>query len=226
MSPASRTRKELLTTDEFVMLSAELGYQLWAKHFNERALMSLMLGGLPPSGGYEYLVWAIRVLRIGYGDSTRRMGTPAILHPLRVTAILARFMREPSTLDLLAAMLHDRDEDCTRDSMDEEVDPGRWDRFQEANARLFATIDTNQQWYLGERIALLTRKEHESYNSYLCNIFAKAPEMPDLVRVKATDRWDNTLDSTITRPGLMRYNFFRTVFDALFVPSFRGVDVE
>jgi len=58
-------------------------------------------------------------------------------------------------LDLLGALLHDKEEDLTR----EELGATEWGHAQAEFARVLAKIDADQPLVSGERIALLRRRE-------------------------------------------------------------------
>jgi len=53
----------------------------------------------------------------------------------------------------------------------------------------------------------------------------EAIEMPDILHVKLADRLDNTFDIHLQHPGVTHYNFYRAVFDILFLPGFKGVEM-
>ena len=218
----ARFQEKLIDPDDFFALSAEMNYQLSARNLNERALLALITGPRPSGEDEEPLMEALRLLLIGYKEKRRKLGPTAILHPLRTTALLARVMPEPSSLDLLCALLHDKEEDLS----EARLGPERYARMQESYARLQAKIDRDQSWFLGERISLLTCQKGEWYNAYLGRIMDNATEMPDLLHVKIADRLDNSLDITVARPGVLRYDLFHTIFSAMFVPSYRGVRIE
>ena len=218
----ARFQEELVNPEEFLALSAEMNYQLSAHNLNERALLALIMGPRRPAQDTEPLLEALRVLLIGYEDIRRNLGPKAVLHPLRTTALLARVMPEPTVLDLLCALLHDKEEDLHEEKLGKE----RFHRMQEVYSGLQDHIDQNQRWFLGERLSLLTCKKGEWYNAYLGRILDKAKLMPDLLHVKIADRLDNSLDVTVARPGVLRYDLFQNIFSALFVPNYHGVSIK
>jgi hypothetical protein len=131
--------------------------------------------------------------------------------------MLARIMPEPGTLDLLGALLHDKEEDLTA----EELGAAEWNRLQCEFARVLAKIDSDHRWFLGERIAFLRRQANQSYFEYVGQVLSKAAEMPDLLRCKLVDRLDNTMDIAVQRPSSTQYDFFETAFGVLFIPGFQ-----
>jgi hypothetical protein len=145
------------------------------------------------------------------------MGPAAVLHCLRIAAMLARVMPSPTTLDLLGAFLHDKEEDLTR----EELGPAEWDRVQSEFARVLEKIDSNHRWFLGERIALLWRQSSQSYYDYVGTVLSKVRTMPDLLRCKLADRLDNTLDIAVQRTPTEQNAFFEMAFGMLFLPGYQ-----
>ncbi|MBM3326378.1 MAG: hypothetical protein FJY65_05290 [Calditrichaeota bacterium] len=217
----SKSPRGLVTTEEFLVLSAEINYQLSAREINRQALLALVLG-MTEIEEKDVLLDTIACLQIGYGKQTRKIGPLAILHPLRTAAILARVMSKPTMLDLLGALLHDKEEDL----VSQRIGETDYQRLEEEFAAMLRHIDHAHQWYLGERLDLLRRREDQSYTQYIGRILDNAHQMPDLLHIKLADRFDNTFDIHLQRPGVIRYNFFRTVFDILFVPDFPGVQVS
>ena len=214
------THLEHLTPETFLELSADISYRLSGRAFDPRMLLDLILEGAVKAPCDEnILIQAISVVHAGYGDSRRKMGPLAVVHPLRVAALLSRVTHDPSTLDLLGAILHDRDEDLTEG----QLEPDNWTKMQREMANLTRLLDSQQQWFLGERISLLTHhKETMHYCQYLAELLTHSSEMPDLIRVKLADRLDNTLDIGVSSHGLPESGLFGTLFDLLFLPNFNG----
>ncbi|MBD3167730.1 hypothetical protein GF324_14105 [bacterium] len=214
--------KELIALEEYMIMSAELHYQLTPHAPDPFAILSKIFGGRELLYK-DTLVEAIKLLLYAYKGKYRELGPEAVLHPLRVAAIIMRCMKAPTLLDLLGALLHDMDEDLTPDQIGRE----RWDTLQELyHANSAINIDAEHQWYLGERLAHYTRVKGQPYHEYLGLLCDSARKMPDLLHVKLSDRLDNTLDTHIYLPGVTKYNFYRFVFDLLFVPGFKGVEID
>jgi len=188
---------------------------------NEGALLALVTGPAQVPD-LEELRQAVRIVRLGYGKTRRKIGPMAVLHPLRTAALLSRGMPNPDSLDLLGALLHDKDEDLPLERIPKE----NREEFTSLFNTLLDKIGKEQQWYLGERLALLTREPGLSYQAYLIRLLDAAGGMPDLLHVKLADRLDNTLDHHIHRPGVLRYNFYRNLFDLFFVPVYKGVRIR
>lgn len=217
-----RSAREILTIEEYVTLSAKINYQLSARSLNRPALLALVLGSAEVSDADRDLVAeAFSVLQEGYGQDRRRLGTPGILHPLRTMAILCRAMRRPSLMHLLGALFHDKDEDLT----EEELGPERWTEMERRHELLTTSLGTSRAAPLADRIRLLSNRGVRTYEAYLGRLLDSARQWPDLLHVKLADRLDNTFDINLQHPGVTRYNFYRAVFDILFLPRFRGVEM-
>jgi hypothetical protein len=213
--------RELITIEEFLTLSAKINYQLSARSLKAPVLLSLVLGPVRfPAQEQALLLESFHALRAGYDQDRRRLGTPGILHPLRAAALIARTVKQPSLPGLLAALFHDKEEDLN----EEDVGHERFARMQE---HYFAAL---------EMLPLAARERTEasiralsnhctSYSEYIGQITDKAREIPELLHVKLADRIDNTFDVHLQHPGVTRYNFYRAVFDILFLPTFRGVSM-
>jgi hypothetical protein len=208
-----------LRLDDFLRLSERISYQLQAKDLNEAALLQQILGHNHSVEMVEPLRRAIRFIVLGYGHERRKLGPLAVLHPLRTAAVLARTMARPGILDLVGALFHDRDEDLRS----KEHAPAQRERLQLEQAALLQAIDSDQRWYLGERIALLTRLPEVSYFDYLKQLIQHAAAMPDLVRIKLADKLDSTFDIMLVQPSFSRHDFYQTVFEILFVPTYDGL---
>ncbi len=204
-----------LNVEGFLRLSADLNLQLQAKQSSQRALAHLILGRARVPDALP-LMDTIGYLREGYGDRRRKNGPLAILHPLRTAAILSRSMEQPTVLDLLSALLHDKEEDIRL----EDVGQVKWERLQRQFDALRERIDQDHRWFLGERISLLARQPGQGYHEYLARIVSKARQMVDLLHCKLADRLDNTLDIAVQGRGGQERAFFETAFGILFLPNY------
>jgi hypothetical protein len=214
--------RELLTIENYLSLSAKINYQLSARALNKPALLALVLGPAEYSERErDVMLAAVDVLQAGYQQDRRRLGTPGILHPLRAAAILTRSMHHPTLLHILCALLHDKEEDLTAD----EIGAGRFALMEEEYGRLRQRLTAEERDALERGICLLSNRGYPGYQDYLVQILKVAPSMPELLHVKLADRIDNTFDINLQHPGVTRYNFYRAVFDILFMPGFRGVEM-
>jgi hypothetical protein len=213
--------RELFTIEQFVTLSAKINYQLSALSLKKSVLLSLMLGPVHlPERDQQVLVDAFNVLQAGYAADRRRLGTPGVLHPMRTTAMLSRTVREPTLMHLLSGLLHDKQEDLTEDRLG----PERWEEMQQHYTRMLDLLGSGQAEQLAMRIDILSNQS-ETYEAYLGRLLDHAYDMPELLHVKMMDRLDNTFDIHLQHPGITNFNFYRAVFDILFLPNFSGVNM-
>jgi hypothetical protein len=214
--------RELLTIEQYTTLSAKINYQLSSVSLNRPALLALVLGPAEiDERERDVLLATFDVLRAGYQQDRRRLGTPGILHPLRTAAIIARSLPRPTLLHMLAALLHDKDEDLS----EEELGAHRWALMQKEYGALLELLAPGESARLERCIELLSNRGLATYQDYLGRILHEARQLPELLHVKLADRIDNTFDINLQHPGVTRYNFYRAVFDILFMPGFRGVQM-
>jgi len=214
--------RELLTIEQYTTLSAKINYQLSSVSLNKPALLALVLGPTElDERERDVLLATFDVLLAGYQQDRRRLGTPGILHPLRAAAIIARSLPRPTLLHMLAALLHDKDEDLS----EEELGAHRWALMQKEYGVLLDLLEDDEHERLERSIQLLSNRGFATYQDYLGRILHEARQLPELLHVKLADRIDNTFDINLQHPGVTRYNFYRAVFDILFMPSFRGVQM-
>jgi hypothetical protein len=213
---AGSGRVHSLTVEGFLRLSADINLQLQARHLSRQALLRLVLGRAEVTHQAP-LLEAISYLRDGYGDRRRKNGPLAILHPLRTAALLSHTMENPTILDLLSALLHDKEEDLRA----EDIGNDEFARVQRAFETMRQKIDQDHQWFLGERMAILARRPGQSYYAYLGQIVGKARGMVDLLHTKLADRLDNTFDIAVQGRGAQERAFFETTFGTLFLPGYQ-----
>lgn len=207
--------------NDFFVLSAKLRYQLDIGEDGRANILALILGGArPPTADQRLLIGIIDYLCQAYKPRIRRLGTPSVLHPLRSAALLAQASTPPTMLDLLTALLHDKFEDITP----KRFAPEEWQSLEGEFASIVGGLDGNLRWFLMERLTWLTRAgDEETYNAYIGKLLARTRATPELMRAKLADRLDNTLDLrvAVTDP-IEGVDFFRTLFEILFVNSYRG----
>ncbi|MDI9613013.1 MAG: hypothetical protein QM330_08140 [Acidobacteriota bacterium] len=206
---------------DFLRLSAALNMQLTAQGVGRENIVRLITNRVPLERDSERkaLLHVLEYLDHAYGAQRRRVGPPAILHPLRATALLSQAAGRPHLLDMLTELLHDKYEDLTVEALGPE-------RFGEAEAKfrnLLKDIDPTDEWYLMERLDHLAIRAGESYYEYIGRLLDRTVQTPELVRVKLADRLDNTLDMHINVDDLLKdTDFFRVIFQVLFPPSGSG----
>ncbi len=206
---------------EFLLLSAVLNLHWGSGPAGIDNVISVIVGGdssLNPEHR-EVLRHVLRYLDEAYGQRRRRLGPLSVLHPLRSTAILSRVLPDPPLLDLLSELLHDKLEDIREAGRDHE----EWVALESQFTALLKEIDDKNEYYLMERLSFLTRKDDETYYSYVGRLLDRSHLTPELVRVKLADRLDNCLDMRIALEDPMKdVDFFEEVFKLLFMRSYRG----
>lgn len=208
---------------DFLRLSAALHLQLSAEGVGRENILRIITNRAPlaQEKDHEILLRVFEYLSEAYGMRKRLVGPPAILHPLRATALLNTASEIPQMLDMLTELLHDKYEDLTVDALGSE-------RFGDVECKftaLLKAIDPTDEWYLMERLDHLTIRKEESYYRYIGRLLDRAFTTQELVRVKLADRLDNTLDLHIEIDDSLRSaDFFRIVFEALFLP--KGADYD
>ncbi len=208
--------------EDFLKLSAFLNLQLFATGVGRDNILAIILGRkVLAKPDRDVLLRVLEYLDAVYGRRRRRLGSLAVLHPLRSATLLARALSEPTTLDLLTALLHDKLEDLTP----AEVGIETYEQSETDFRDLLRCIDPTDQWYLMERLDWLTRRPGETYFHYMGQLLKQADTTRELIRVKLADRLDNTLDTRIDIEDPMHgVDFFETVFKVMFVPGYRGYD--
>ena len=205
----------------FFQLSASLRLQLDAHVVGTENLAALVLRDVRLSrNDRETLLEVIDYVKAAYGDRRRRLGPPAVLHPLRTAALVARTIENPRLIDLMAALLHDKEEDILEEDFD---DPQLWRDLEARLQAILKKIQPRDEWFLMERISWLTRTPGETYNQYIGKLLRLTLQTPSLMRVKLADRLDNTLDLRIAvNDPIEGEDFFRTLFEIMFVNDYQG----
>jgi hypothetical protein len=203
---------------EFFKLSAALNYQLSISHDLGWNILRIIIGDVKLNRDQQNILFdALSYLNHAYKDHHRRMGPLSVLHPLRATAILSRTVEKANILDLLTELLHDKHEDIQASNYSEEkYGEDYYQKLENEFKQFLFKNDPNDNWYLMERLDLLTRKGKESYFTYIGRLMNRAQQTPELVRVKLADRLDNTLDlhSEFYDP-IEHIDFFGTLFNIL-----------
>jgi hypothetical protein len=206
---------------DFLRLSSTLHLQFSAEGVGWANILQIISNRRPLDDPREHeaLEHVLAYLDHAYGERRRRIGPPAVLHPLRATALLTQATGRPQLLDMLTELLHDKFEDLTL----EKLGKNRFERVESEFSVLLKKIDPSDEWYLIERLNHLARKKGESYSQYLNRLLDRAQETPELVRIKLADRLDNTLDLHIDLEDTLEgVNFFQIIFQILFPPTGPG----
>ena len=214
---------------EFFKLSAALNYQLSVSSDLSWNILRIILGDVKLSQDQHNIILdALSYLNNAYKDQHRRMGPLSVLHPLRATAILSRTVEKVNMLDLLTELLHDKHEDIKVSNYPE--DKYGKDYYQQLETEFDQFLhknDPNDNWYLMERLDLLSRKGEESYFTYIGRLMNRSRQTPELVRVKLADRLDNTLDlhSEFYDP-IEHTDFFAELFHILYIKNYQPPEPE
>jgi hypothetical protein len=203
----------LCDLNEFIKLSAGLNYLLGATRGKWPNCLTLILDRQPPPDREQaVLLDVLDYLDAAYKGRRRRLGSLAVLHPLRAAAILVRARGKPQFLEILTELVHDKREDLP-DTAELES------RFQS----LLKRIDPNAEWFLMERLDWLTRRPQETYFSYMGRLLDHAVQTPEILRAKLADGLDNVLDLRIdVFDRLPIDRFHETMFKLLFEKHFQG----
>ena len=211
--------KYLITLNEFYTLSAFLNHQLSGKAIDWWAIVTLIYGDKQEPDNIGYLLDALHYLEEAYGQQKRRLGPLAILHPIRSASLLVKASNNPTPLDLLTILLHDKNEDITENKYTTD----NWKKLELIYEALIKKIDTVEKWFLNERIQFLTRDKDESYYDYINCLIMQARTTPELIRVKLADRMDNSLDLRMDiYEDTSSVDSYQVIFDSLFVETYKG----
>lgn len=216
----------------FLDLSAHISYLLVAQELNDSSIIDIIRQDVIRLEDESSIRSAVKYLLHAYGDKQRKLGPRAVIHPIRVTTMLLSVMNRPntedserekiSTLHVLSALLHDKAEEIDRMSIDSDLR----DELQGEFMAILGQIDNENEWLLGERIDLLTNPEDWAYSEYLGRLLDHVKEGKlDLLHVKLCDRLDSTLDVTVRLPKSEGLNFYRTIFDILFLKGRTPKDI-
>ncbi|MEW5735364.1 MAG: hypothetical protein AB1921_10945 [Thermodesulfobacteriota bacterium] len=206
----------LYDLSEFFSLSRSLNYNLSStssgRYYILRSIAAHKRMAAQEKG---VLMKALGLLINSYGAKKRRLGPPAVLHPLRATAILARAMENLDLLDLLTEMFHDVFEDIYPFDFG---NPQWKGLMQQEFNEVLGRFDDRAGTILFERLVSLARREDESYYAYIGRMLEEHSEAAALVRVKLADRLDNTLDMRIDLSDPREdQDFFQEIFEVMFL---------
>jgi hypothetical protein len=206
--------------ENFLKLSAFLNLQLSATGVGRENILAIILGRRTlPDADREVLLKILEYLDTAYVRRRRRLGSLAVLHPLRATALLARALPDVTKLDLMTELLHDKLEDLTAEQVGHET----YHKAEATLRELLGRVDPKDEWFLMERLQWLARRHGETYFGYIGRLLDQAERTRELVWVKLADRLDNTLDTRIEiEDPLHGVDFFEALFKVMFVPEFEG----
>ncbi|MBN2431374.1 MAG: hypothetical protein JXQ27_07855 [Acidobacteria bacterium] len=224
---------------EFLGLSASLNYQLSGTPINWQGVLALTVGEGYSPPVTATLEAALDYLNHAYGQTKRRLGPFAVLHPIRTAALLARAhraaslplpvagtdmstaaaelpIRRLSPLEILTVFLHDKQEDLVA----AKYIPDVWQSLEADYQRLLERLPAQEQPRLESHIDILTRHPDELYYNYLGRLLSHGRDMPEVVRTKLADRLDNTLDLRMDLQGISpQTDCYEMIFSILFTQS-------
>ncbi len=212
--------KPLINTHEFLSLSSTLNYQLAGEPVNWRGILTFLMETEIGNDAESSLLQALEYLDEAYGKQKRRLGPLAVLHPIRAASLIAKAYKKPDMLNLLTALLHDKDEDLIESRYSSKA----WQSLELRFQNLYADMDEQISRSLIERIALLAKEKGERYTLYLGRLLKEAKKTPELASIKLADRLDNTLDLRIDLYDITdNSHSFQVVFDILFANAYSGL---
>jgi hypothetical protein len=205
---------------EFLKLSAVLNYQISARQINWNNIISILSNDrhFSPKDN-AILLQVLKYVSDVYGQKKRRLGSLAILHPLRTTVLLSSVLHNPTLVDYMTSLLHDLFED---------IKPGKfkssnWIKRDKEFQIFVKKIPPDDQWYLMERLNWLTHGPEETYFAYIGRLLLQAHNTPEVIRIKLADRLDNTLDMRIDlEDPLQGVDFFESIFQIFFTNTYQG----
>lgn len=215
---------------EFLRLSAFLNYNLSATSLNRYNVLMFIISdkAIHPDEDANrdhksIIMEALHYLFDAYSKKRRRLGPKAILHPLRATALYSMTFEELSLIDILSILLHDVPEDISPKT----YDSIKWKRMEERIDALFDRLDPETEEELLWRLDSLTKRDHDSYYSYIARLLERSQNIPQIVQIKLADRLDNTLDMRIDiRDPIEGVDFYKTIFELLFLNNYRDADTR
>lgn len=245
--PSSLNRKELITLSQHFQLTHAITFAFNMKIDDPatrvRRLIAITLNCREECVDPR-LEGILDILLEGYGKGNRRSGAPKVLHPLRVMSIVTMAhqieLSESIWLDQVGALIHDFNEDFEVPIVEHDSYPpeGTLAHILESKYKSFRgkLESQNIAWVIGERKEFYTRRPFDDkslngYCQYLWDLLQRShpttgDNLEDLMRVKLADRIDNTLDHRSFYTTGTEYNFYRTIFDVLFVPGFKGPQID
>lgn len=199
----------------FLALSASIHYQLSATPPNWDAILALALEERHEGEERALLIATLDFLREAYGETRRKLGPNAILHPIRVLALLRREGEELTPRVVVSTLLHDLREDVTPARRST-----RWKQVEEGYRKLLALLDDADAEAVDDWIETCTRVRGERYYQYLGRLLSRAHEVPVLIPIKLADRLDNTLDLRLDlQDPATVLDAPRALFDLLFTDN-------
>ncbi len=211
--------KPLITNQDYLHLSSMLQYRLSGSPVNWNEIVEFIKAVQFQEIPERPVLDALHYLSLALGSTRRKLGPLAILHPIRTADLYIRAENRPHLVDILTALLHDKDEDITREKQQQ-----NWEKLQACYHKFLGQLSSNDQRLLNERVFLLAHKQNESYSQYLHRLINNTDNTPELLDIKLADRLDNTMDLRLDydcQP--ITVDCFELLFTILFSKNFQGV---
>ena len=205
---------------DFFSLSRALNYSLQDTAQGRFFILSYLTNKQPfqSRADRNLVLKAIDYIIDAYGKMSRRVGPPAVLHPLRATALLIRTSERLDVVDILTALFHDLLEDISPLKQTDELRVS----LERDLISLLDALPAEDAQTLQDRLKYLTKKPSENYYTYIGRIMNGGSITADVLRVKMADRLDNTLDMRMDlQEAFEDTDFYQTLFETLFVSCFR-----
>ncbi len=181
--------KPVMTSRAFLHLSAMLQYRLSGSPVDWKSIADCIFSNRKDGVAEGPVIDTLIFLDQAMGREKRRLGPLAILHPIRTAALYWHADDKPQLLNVLTALLHDKDEDIIQ-----ERHRKNWQDLLCSYEEFLMRINARERWLLNERIHLLARTGNETYTEYIGRLVDKSDDIPELLVIKLADRLDNTFD--------------------------------
>lgn len=204
---------------DFFSLSRALNYSLQDTAQGRFFILTYLVNKQPfeSRSDRNLVLKAIDYIIDAYGKMSRRVGPPAVLHPLRATALLIRTTGRVNVVDILTTLFHDLLEDISPLKQTNHLRVSQ----EHDLISLLDALPTEDAQTVQDRLKYLTKKPSENYYTYIGRIMDAGPMTADLLRIKMADRLDNTLDMRMDlQEAFDDTDFYQTLFETLFVSCF------
>ncbi len=217
--PAAMADEPIIDTQEFLALSSFFNYQLSGEPVNWNGILSLMVPRPLPPADEQALLRALEFLGRAYGEQKRRLGPFAVLHPIRVAALLLKAWPGSPVDVVLATLLHDKEEDIVPGG----YEPAVWQEIESAFAAVLNAVGDARAERLQSRLKRLTKFPGQRYHAYLGHLLAGCRQDPALATIKLADRLDNTFDLRVDLQDLTEHSrCYQIIFDIFFLKDYKG----
>ena len=208
-----------MTSRAFLHLSALLQYRLSGSPVDWKSIADCIFSNRKDGVAEGPVIDTLIFLDQAMGREKRRLGPFAILHPIRTAALYWHADDKPQLLNVLTALLHDKDEDIIQERHRQ-----NWQDLLCSYEEFLMRINARERWFLNERIHLLARTGNETYTEYIGRLVDKSDDIPELLVIKLADRLDNTFD---LRLDIDRQAYsldcLEVIFLSLFPDRFPGI---